>query len=1067
MLKKIENLIHKQRQSSISSSSTASSQGSINSGKGWNIFRQAIAQKDNALPQFESPALENMKMDLNLNKLNSRLLNSISGKSSSSMEAPSNLAYDSYQGLLATSNEPGMIQIFDLQGERKQRIRSLDKNIYTIIKFYQNRPYLIALDKLNQIFLINYQTNEIQKINKPKSMDENEKFIVLYIPDFYTGVDANEDYAFFGTNFGQVFVFQQSQKQFISFIKSPNKNITQITDIKSNHKKPHRLLISYQNMETSSSMVVVHSFYKNKEVQRLEFNPTSHQELGKVLTASYNHEANRICIVFSSGKVQIFKAQSKIQEGRIRPLQQLELDNLSELKFARISWRNVTDSKRQCCLIFYSYQVKHQEQREIAIFLGQKGTKGSTLFQKTQFLNQLQDQTEETIQDCIYIDIMIPNMNQAITENIGQRYLRNKKQSLLKVRSNKQKMVKSQLILAISSSSKLFYYDPNNFPTEENQSNFQNFLPLELNYLQSNTIKYQQLMQLSQISNSKRNDFVEFLELMGKSQEIEKLYMITKNDQRFIKAIEKKEKSKYSTCSELYQYLTKILMKVQNAEAVLAYHIAVDIQQNLIIRRITQQKSTQILCINLQEHIQDEKITQLIVDAENQMIQISTSGSDVFEIKMTQGLFIREKEKLEIPQIDIQKQNLKDQESSERLTIFKQVDHNSKQKLMILGFNNGRVKIINTKSYKVIFNVRCMNDENAITTLETVKSSSGESTSIYIGTGSGHLLHIQINSKETKIIKSKQLSIFKIRQLIVSDNNMIYAISDKQLFCVEKQSFNIKYKYELNSKELSKKEVFKSFSLMKLNESQSSIVCFLQKSKWILMFDLQTLICYCVYDLKKIGFNPSFVHILNDLNQTILVSSQNLETHIFTLKKQIEFPQDIDLYENCIFDEELAEQKFPKTQKKSAITQIFHKNITIQKCINKQITNEIKSKKRSHSLGATLLKSDVETLNLLNIRQSACNVVSDGEESDESPRLRKKQIQQIEAQREQRVKKGYAILSRVNNKPKKILEEIKEEEAKKQKRNSMDKDKNKQNEESEPKLRRAISTNKRRKSHWV
>jgi len=31
-------------------------------------------------------------------------------------------------------------------------------------------------------------------------MEETESFTVLYIPDFYTGTEANEDYAFFGTS---------------------------------------------------------------------------------------------------------------------------------------------------------------------------------------------------------------------------------------------------------------------------------------------------------------------------------------------------------------------------------------------------------------------------------------------------------------------------------------------------------------------------------------------------------------------------------------------------------------------------------------------------------------------------------------------------------------------------------------------------------------------------------------------------------------------------------------------------------------------------------------------------
>ena len=63
-------------------------------------------------------------MDHKLNKLNSRYLSNINQKKKPDTRLCTNLAYDCYQGLFALSSNPGIIEIFDLKGERKTRIQA-------------------------------------------------------------------------------------------------------------------------------------------------------------------------------------------------------------------------------------------------------------------------------------------------------------------------------------------------------------------------------------------------------------------------------------------------------------------------------------------------------------------------------------------------------------------------------------------------------------------------------------------------------------------------------------------------------------------------------------------------------------------------------------------------------------------------------------------------------------------------------------------------------------------------------------------------------------------------------
>ncbi len=104
MLKKIETLFNPsknhRRGTSLLSSSTASSG---NSGKSSGL----IKSKDfKPVMLIEQPPLEMLKTDLNLTKHNSRYLSCLQPPNKNPRLC-SNLAFDSYQGLLAYSSNPG------------------------------------------------------------------------------------------------------------------------------------------------------------------------------------------------------------------------------------------------------------------------------------------------------------------------------------------------------------------------------------------------------------------------------------------------------------------------------------------------------------------------------------------------------------------------------------------------------------------------------------------------------------------------------------------------------------------------------------------------------------------------------------------------------------------------------------------------------------------------------------------------------------------------------------------------------------------------------------------------
>ena len=122
-------------------------------------------------------------MDLKFHRYNSRFLSHLSGDES----ITSNLAHDPYQSLLAISYSNGIVEIFDIKSERKTKNIHIQKlgikgTVPTItqIKFYPNRPFLLALDILNVLHLINYQTNDVSIIKE--SEGSSLEISKIYIP---------------------------------------------------------------------------------------------------------------------------------------------------------------------------------------------------------------------------------------------------------------------------------------------------------------------------------------------------------------------------------------------------------------------------------------------------------------------------------------------------------------------------------------------------------------------------------------------------------------------------------------------------------------------------------------------------------------------------------------------------------------------------------------------------------------------------------------------------------------------------------------------------------------------
>lgn len=114
-----------------------------------------------------------------------------------------------------------------------------------------------------------------------------------------------------------------------------------VSDIKSSPHKPHRILISYRNVKSKVSTVMLFSLNKNKIIQKLEFVPSFYQELGQAVAVEFSPDHSRFAVVFTSGKIQVFKIQSHQLSGIIRPLYQVELDNSYPITQANLRWRDV------------------------------------------------------------------------------------------------------------------------------------------------------------------------------------------------------------------------------------------------------------------------------------------------------------------------------------------------------------------------------------------------------------------------------------------------------------------------------------------------------------------------------------------------------------------------------------------------------------------------------------------------------------------------------------------------------------------------------------------------------
>jgi hypothetical protein len=128
---------------------------------------------------------------------------------------------------------------------------------------------------------------------------------------------------------------------------------------------------------------------------------------------------------------------------------------------------------------------------------------------------------------------------------------------------------------------------------------------------------------------------------------------------------------------------------------------------------------------------------------------------------------------------------------------MKTISYSSKSTLLIQGFISGRLHILNLKTSKPLFNLRCVNDDSKITALTSTLSHNNDTLHVFAATNSGYLVHVIINSKETKLVKSKQIALEKIRSLQVL-GEMLYVMTERKVMGVNFQSFGIEVKYELN-----------------------------------------------------------------------------------------------------------------------------------------------------------------------------------------------------------------------------------------------------------------------------
>jgi len=77
------------------------------------------------------------------------------------------------------------------------------------------------VDQANNIFLVDYQHSEVQKMEEGVDSDFNEKITSLYIPDFLYERPENNDIFFVGTDKSNVFVYSLAEGARLQIISSP------------------------------------------------------------------------------------------------------------------------------------------------------------------------------------------------------------------------------------------------------------------------------------------------------------------------------------------------------------------------------------------------------------------------------------------------------------------------------------------------------------------------------------------------------------------------------------------------------------------------------------------------------------------------------------------------------------------------------------------------------------------------------------------------------------------------------------------------------------------------------
>lgn len=242
-------------------------------------------------------------------------------------------------------------------------------------------------------------------------------------------------------------------------------------------------------------------------------------------------------------------------------------------------------------------------------------------------------------------------------------------------------------------------------------------------------------------------------------------------------------------------------------------------------------RAVKLIEYDLKPHIEDDQVTAIQVDPVSTKIVISLKKTgQCCEILLTQNImkssFLKNSVTtcIELCPMRVVEQG---QDDAAKITVIRFAQTQNSQVLLILGYSNGRIKIINARSHKVIMNMKSLNDQSAVTALDVCLE--GANLKIYCGTQSGHVVQILINNKESKVVKGKQICLQPIKQITSDGADTLFILSSRQILSLDKQTFSVKQKFDIqNQKALNPKDSFSQFALVNLDGKNKALACFLQ-----------------------------------------------------------------------------------------------------------------------------------------------------------------------------------------------------------------------------------------------